>query len=296
MTDGGTAPVAIQGDRGCNSEAAARRAFGEAVEILTCRTLQDVFEELAAGHAAFAVVPVENSTAGSVVDTYDLLWEHSPAVVGEVVLRVRHALMALPGVRLEEVRRVVSHPQALAQCRRFLRALGAEAVPAWDTAGSARWIAERGERDAAALAPPLAAAIHGLEVLADGVEDAPGNATRFLVLARADGAGGGAGAWGGAGAAGGAKTTVGFVTEHRPGALYEALGSFARHGLNLTKIESRPDPAHPWHFRFFADVAGDAQKSPLREALAELRAACREVRVFGSYAAWPEDQGPAATT
>lgn len=355
--------VAFQGDRGCNSEAAARRFFGDRIVPLPRRTLRDVFDALAeAGDDAdvVAVVPVENSSAGSIVDTFDLLWERDGRVLGEVYLPVRHALMALPGVPIDAIRRVVSHPKALAQCRNFLARLGVEAVPEWDTAGSARLVAERGWTDTAALAPPSAAPVHGLSILADAAEDAHVNTTRFLVVAgrRGELPGGGAargvtdgaesGAASGAveatasGSAGAAasgagsrvangaatgeasgaasgeasgaasgvagapapasstpgasaldsgaqpavyKTTLAFVTRHEPGALHRALGAFASRNLNMTKIESRPVPERPWHFRFFVDVETGVGDAPMASALDELRRTCEVVRVFGTYRA-----------
>lgn len=322
--------IAYQGDRGCNSEAAARLLFGDGPAFVPRRTLRDAFDALGAPAAAdapgtagppaaadAAVVPVENSTAGSIVDTYDLLWERCVRITGEVYLPVRHALMALPGVPLERLRRVVSHPQALAQCRRFLERLGLEPVPEWDTAGSARLVAERGWTDTGALAPPSAASIHGLSILAEAAEDVRRNTTRFLVIvpdgdverpgaweARARGerwtrgrpaavegplAGGGRPALLAPPALGGPfagdKCTLAFVTRHEPGALYAALGEFARRDLNLTKIESRPDPDRPWHFRFFVDVAAGLDDERMREALAGLRERCEIVRVLGAYRA-----------
>lgn len=288
--------IAYQGDRGCNSEAAARLLFGDGLSFLPRRTLRDAFDALAGGEAPVdadaadaAVVPVENSTAGSIVDTYDLLWERPVRVAGEAYLPIRHALMALPGVPLERLRRVVSHPQALAQCRRFLDRLGLEAVPEWDTAGSARLVAERGWTDTGALAPPAAAGIHGLAILAEAAEDARQNTTRFFIVvpdedrrrwpadgepAPADGP-----------PAAGQKTSLAFVTRHAPGALYAALGEFARRELNLTKIESRPDPDRPWHFRFFVDVAAGLDDDRMREALDGLGRQCEVVRVLGAYRA-----------
>lgn len=266
-------PVAFQGERGAYSELALRRAFGEGAEALPLPDLDDVFEAVESGEADLGLVPVENSYAGSVDQAYDLLRTREVVPVGEVVVPVRHALLALPGVEAADVERVLSHPQALAQCRDAIEDLGAEAVAAYDTAGSARRVAEEGLGSAAAIASPLAGERYGLEVLARDLQSQPGNRTRFLVLdrdpaPRTDAP---------------HRTSLVLVTSHDPGALHEALGPFARQGVNLLKLESRPTEASRWEYRFYLDLAGHHDDPDVAAALEEVRGLVPTLEVLGSY-------------
>lgn len=266
-------PVAFQGERGAYSELAVRRAFGEAVQPLPLPGLADVFAAVEDATADLGVVPVENSYAGSVDRAYELLRERDVVPVGEVVVPVRHALLALPGVEADDVDRVLSHPQALAQCRQAIEGLGAEAVAAHDTAGSARRVAEEGLRTAAAIASPLAGERYSLDVLARDLQSQPGNRTRFLVLdrepaPRTDGP---------------HRTSLVLVTSHDPGALHEALGPFARRGVNLMKLESRPTEASRWEYRFYLDLAGHHEDPDVAKALEEVRGMVPTLEVLGSY-------------
>ncbi len=268
--------VAFQGEPGAYSEEAAVRLFGE-VEAVPCPSLAQAFEAVAAGRADRGVVPVENSQAGSINETYDLLLAHSLVITGELDLRVSHCLVALPGQALGEIRRVYSHPQALAQCEAYLRRLGAEAVPAYDTAGSAKMIREQQLKGCAAVASRRAAEIYRLAVLAEGIETNPSNYTRFLAIGPLPAPPGGR-----------SKTSIVFVVENRPGTLYAALGALATRGINLTKIESRPGRQRPWDYIFYADVEGHAEDAVLREALGDLGRHTTFLRVLGSYPRSPE--------
>lgn len=271
--------VAFQGERGAYSEEAVAALHGE-VEVVPCAALRDVFDAVAAGRAERGVVPVENSQAGSINETYDLLLVHTLFIVGEVDVRIRHCLLALPGETLETIRTVHSHPQALAQCEEFLRAHRLEPVATYDTAGSAKTIAARRLAGAGAVASRRAAQIYGLAVVAEGIETNPFNVTRFLALATSP-----------APRQRECKTSIVFTTNNVPGALYQALGAFASRSINLTKLESRPRRKIPWEYLFYADFEGHAEDPPGATALADLRAVCTFLRVLGSYPRIPYAQG-----
>lgn len=276
--------VSYQGEHGAYSEEAALTIFGEA-ETIPCPTFADAFDALVAGVADFATVPVENSQAGSINDTYDLLLAHREALTirGEFDLHVHHCLLALPEDDPATIRVALSHPQALAQCRGFLRARGLAAVVSGDTAGSARLIREEGIPGRAAVAGRRAAEFYGLRVLVEDIEDNPHNYTKFLVLARADRPAAPP-PFALAPAPGRpTKTALVFAVHNRPGTLYAALGALARGGLNLTKIESRPARERPWEYYFYADVEGDAAEPGCRAALDALAAECTFLAILGSY-------------
>jgi len=264
--------VAFQGEHGDYSEEAARIVYPQAQPI-PHRTFHDVFAAMAAGTVDYTVVPIENSQAGSINETYDLLLEHHERlhITAEYMLRVHHMLLALPGQTLADIRTVYSLPTALAQSDRFLATLDAQIEPAYDTAGSARRIAAEGLRGVAAVAGRGAALAYGLEILAENIETNPDNYTRFLGLAREPAA------------PPRTKTSLIMSTGNTPGALYHALGPFAARGVNMTKLESRPSRARPWEYIFYLDVEGDAQEEPLRSALTALNGLTPMLVVLGSY-------------
>jgi prephenate dehydratase len=272
--------VAIQGEMGSNSHMAAVEMLGnqDGLEIIACTVSAQVLAKVVAGEVDGAVLPIENSLHGSVAEHYDLLLELPVRIDGESLLRIRHNVIAMPGVKLEEVRRVMSHPVALSQCRRFLAAHPEfEVVPYYDTAGSVKNLMQAGLRDTAGIAPGLAAKEYGGEVLVAGVEDHAENYTRFHLLRRE-------GAAGGANIADADKMSIAFAIEHRPGTLVAALERLARAGVNLTKIESRPVPGSPWEYVFYVDVRFDTADKA-EAALAALREHCRMVKVLGRYRA-----------
>jgi len=263
--------VAFQGERGAFSEAAAIAYFGD-VEPAPSHTLADVFDAVESGRAERGMVPVENSQAGSINETYDLLVRRSLHIVGEHNQRVEHCVLALPGQHLEDVRAVYSHPQALAQCEALITRLGWESVPMYDTAGSAKLVATERRSGIAAIASRHAAEIYGLEVLAAGVETNPMNYTRFLALALAP-----------APRSDRAKTSVVFATANIPGALYRALGALATRQINLAKLESRPRRDRPWEYLFYVDFEAHQDSADGRAALQDLTGVTAFLRVLGSY-------------
>ncbi len=264
--------VAIQGEAGSFSHAAALDVLGDDLRLVPCPTFEDLFRAVEGGTAARGVVPIENSLAGSVHQNYDLLGAHTLHVVAETQVRVRHCLIAHPGTPLAAVRRVASHPVALAQCRKFFAAHpDVVPVPAYDTAGSvSELMAGRLPADAA-IASSLAAELYGALVLQENLEDHPENYTRFLVVGREP-----------APRARARKTSLVFSLPNVPGSLHRALGAFASRGLDLTKIESRPIAGRPWEYAFYLDVLGDPD-GEVAAALREISGFARELRVLGAY-------------
>jgi prephenate dehydratase len=269
--------VAIQGERGSYSEEAAAQFYGD-IEVVPCRWFSDAFEAIVAARAACGVIPIENSQAGSINDTYDLLLKHDLPIVGEVDLPVRHCLLAMPGVALPAIKRVYSHPQALAQCEEFIARIGAEKVATQDTAGSARLLRENGWRDAAAIASARAGELYALQTLAEGIQTNANNRTRFVVLephpAAASAAPKDADRY---------KTSIVFVTPNVPASLYKCLGVLATRGINLVKIESRPYRPKPWDYVFYVDFDGHIAEAQIHEAMEELRTRAEFLKILGSY-------------
>jgi prephenate dehydratase len=270
----GSNRIAFQGELGAYSEEALLLAYPDA-RPLPEREFRDVARAVLEGRADLGLLPIENSLVGSIATNFDLIAESGLAVVGEVVSAVRHCLLGVPGAATGAVRRVLSHPVALAQCERFLgRLAGVEVVAFYDTAGAAAEVARRADPAVAAVAGRLAAQRYGLAVLAEGIEDEPHNQTRFLFVARARAAPP-------AGVA--AKTTLRLKLPHRPGTLARALAAFAEAGLNLTKLESRPDRSTPWEYLFYLDVEGREADPAMARALAALAAQGAVVNVLGDY-------------
>ena len=273
--------VAIQGEMGSNSHMAARAMLGEVVEIVPCTVSGEVLARVVGGEVDGAVIPIENSLHGSVAEHYDLLLEQPVRIVRESLLRIRHNLIAMPGVKLEEVRRVISHPVALSQCRRFLaNHSGLEPVAFYDTAGSVKHVMMEGLRDVAGIAPELAAKEYGGSVLITGIEDHSENYTRFHLVVTEDEAGKESLSHG----VRPNKMSMAFAIEHRPGTLVAALERLASAGVDLTKIESRPVPGSPWEYVFYVDVRFERVEMA-DVALKALRGHCRMVKELGRYAA-----------
>lgn len=284
MSDAGGYAAAYQGAPGAFSEDAARALVGSDAALLPCWKFEDVFEAVESGRAAHGVLPIENTLAGSVQASYDLLAERGLAIVGETVRRIRHALLAPSGSRVEDLRQVLSHPVALAQCEGFFRRHSAiEAMPVYDTAGAVERVVREGLRHQGAIASPRAATVYGADILEEGLEDHPENYTRFLLVTTAARAGGIAGGSEDATGGAGYKTSLVFRVANRPGALAECLGHFASRGIDLAKIESRPLRGRPFEYVFYLDLIGSAGEPRVVEALAGLRGSTLMLRVLGSY-------------
>jgi prephenate dehydratase len=272
--------IAYQGEPGAFSEAAARRIDPDA-QLVACRSFEEVFDGVEAGSVTHGVLPFENSIGGSIHRNYDLLLAHDLPLVAEVELPVVHHLLALPGATLAGLRRVYSHPQGLAQCERFLRTLAnVDIIATYDTAGSAKMVADAGLTDAAAIASARAGEVFGLASLAASVQDYDDNITRFLVIGRtpvknivAD------------------KTSIVFSLPNEPGSLFKALSVFALRGIDLTKLESRPIPGRPWEYLFYVDLAVARDEVACTRALAHLGEFAPMLRTLGTYASWKTHEG-----
>ena len=264
--------MAFQGEYGAYSEEAAYAFFHEPITTQPCTTIKDVFRAAEDSVVRFGVVPVENSLEGTINQTHDLLLQSTLQIGGEVKIKINHCLLALPGVKLSDINKVYSHPQALAQCGGFLEAMHISAEPAYDTAGSAKMISKRKLRAAAAIASERAAALYGLDILQRNIEDDPENYTRFLVVGTNDAA-----------PTGKDKTSIVFGTMHNPGSLHKALNELAIRGINLTKIESRPIKGTPWEYHFFVDFEGHRNDKPCSEALQALTNSTTFLKMLGSY-------------
>jgi prephenate dehydratase len=270
--------VAYQGEPGAYSERAVLALFPDA-QPMPCETIRLSFSRVTSGEADFGVVPVENSQAGSVNESYELLQRSSLVrITGEIVIRVDHALLAPAGARLEGIRRAYSHWQALAQCEEFLTAHRIDPVPVHDTAGGARQVAERGDLEEAAIASVEAGTRLGLTVLAEHIQTHPDNFTKFAVIGTRD-----------AGLGTPNKTSLVMAGDDRPGSLFRSLQPFADRGVNLTKLESRPRRGAPFEYVFYIDLDGSLEEPHVSEALDEVRQHTSMLKILGSY---PASKGP----
>jgi prephenate dehydratase len=262
--------LAYQGEPGAYSEAAALQFGGPQTETLPCKSFDEVFEAVVKKKATHGVVPLENSIGGTIHRNYDLLLEHDLTVTAEVELDVVHCLQALPGTTLAAVKTVYSHPQALAQCERYLKDLGVAVEAVYDTAGGAKLVAEQKMTGAAALASRRAAEVFGLEVLQEAVQDYEFNITRFAII-------------GGVPPKDANKTTIVFALRSTPGSLFKALSVFALRDINLTKLESRPIRGAPWEYLFYVEVEANREDLTFGRALTHLAEFAKWTRVLGTY-------------
>jgi chorismate mutase/prephenate dehydratase len=279
--------VAYQGVEGSYSHLTAQRRYAgtpEGVLLEGFETFRGAAEAVRGGSADRALLPIENTTAGSINEVYDLLAEGGLTITAEVVSRIEHCLLGLPGSRIEDLRTVLSHPQGLLQCQDFLRAAPwIKPQVEFDTAGSARKVRERADPTVAAIASEHAAKVFGLEVLRRGIQSQEGNYTRFVELAHdpirfpPETP---------------AKTSLLLAVPHTPGALAEVLGVLSRRGVNLAKLESRPIPESPFKYRFYLDLDGNAGRDPVRGALAEVEPLTTEMRMLGTYPAAGAEPSP----
>ena len=263
--------IAFQGEEGAYSEQAVFNYFGS-VETQPCESFEAVFEAVVSGACGSALIPIENSLAGSIHQNYDLLLRHDLHIVGEYLLRVRHCLISLPGVQIADIQRAISHPQALGQCAGYLRSHHIKPETVYDTAGSVRMLKESGARDTAAIASRRAAELYGMQILEEGIEDNPENYTRFLAIQREP-----------VEPTGESKTSIVFTLKNQPGALFKALSVFALRDIDLTKIESRPLAGRPWEYLFYIDFIGATHEIHAGKALDHLGEYASLLRVLGSY-------------
>ena len=267
--------IAYQGIAGANSELAVLQFRADA-EPVGYHSFADAFKATLKGECDYACLAVENSLAGSINQTYDLLTDSELHVVGEQIVRVHHCLLAKPGTTLKDIKRVYSHPQALAQCEAFLTKHGYEAVTDFDTAGAAKLLAENGGEGRAAIATKRAADMYDLEILAENIEDMDFNYTRFFILGHDEVPK----------AEGKHKTSLVMATRHKPGSLVACLQELS--GINLTKLESRPRRDKPWSYLFYVDVDGHIEDDKLASALTGLMRKAAFVKFLGSYPAAPQ--------
>ncbi|MFC1946229.1 prephenate dehydratase [Chloroflexota bacterium] len=264
--------VVFQGEPGAYAEEAAFRFFDESIVTRPVESLEETFQLVETGEVPYAVVPVENSLEGIVSRVYDMLLDTGLAVCGEVQLRIVHCLISTGEAGLDTIRRVYSHPQALAQSRTFLRQLNAEMIPTYNTAASVKMVKEQAGRESAAVASMRAAQLYDMKTVASGIEDNPNNFTRFFVMASKD-----------MPPSGDDKTSIIFTTRDKPGSLMAALEEFSSRRINLTKLESRPTRQKPWEYNFYVDLQGHREDEAVKAALAGLDKCAIFVKVLGSY-------------
>ena len=268
-----TLKVAFQGETGAYSEQAARAFFNTNIEVSPQPTFKKMFEALHNDEVDYVVAPIENSLAGSVHENYDLLLEYKLPIIGEIVLHISHHLMVYPGVKKDDIRRVISHPQALGQCRHYLDNWENLIIePGYDTAGCAKMVREKKLLDTAAIASKQAAGDYNLDIIASAIQSNQKNYTRFLILAKEQGQ-----------SLPGGKTSIVFATKDIPGALFKSLAVFALREINLFKIESRPLHGSPFNYHFYLDFEGNATEEAQANALNHLQEITAFLQVLGSY-------------
>ena len=264
--------IAFQGEHGAYSEQAIRKLLRESPVTIPCRSFQEMLNLVQDEKADYAILPVENSLAGTVIPAYDALIESELFVHAEVMLRIEHCLMAPKGRALEDIRFVISHHQALAQCSEHIEEEGMEAKEYYDTAGAARDLAASEMPFTAAIASELAAKTYGLDILRRNFEDLDRNTTRFFLMGRES-----------MPCIGKCKTSIIFTTEHKPGALFSVLGELSDRNLNLTKIESRPFKREMWHYIFFVDFERTVADKQVKEGIKAISDRCSYFKFVGSY-------------
>lgn len=265
--------VCYQGAEGAYSEMAMKEYFGKDVRSFHVDTFKDAFDALEDGSADYAILPIENSTAGIVSEVYDLLTEYESYIVGEQIIEIRHCLMGLPGAKLEDITTVFSHPQSLMQSSRFLTEHSdIRQISMKNNAFAARKVAEDGDRTQAAIASRLAAQIYGLDIIVDGVNQADSNSTRFIIVTNRK-----------VYLKGAKKISLCLEIAHEAGALYHLMSHFIYNNLNMTKIESRPIEDRNWEYRFFIDFEGNLEDSAVKNALRGLREEARMMKILGNY-------------
>ena len=264
--------VVHQGVEGAYSHAAAIQYFGEKAEIYHVARFEDAMKEVQLGNADYAVMPIENSSAGAVIDMYDLLTRYDNYIVAETFLPVNHALLGVPGAKLSDVKTVFSHPQALMQCSAFLNDNGLKQISVENTAVAAKRVVEEGDKSQAAIASEIAGKLYGLELLKPFIQNNQGNTTRFVILANRKVYQKDAG-----------KISLCFELPHTSGSLYNMLGNFIFNHVNMMMIESRPIPGKNWEYRFFVDIEGNLQDAGVKNALRGIGAETQNFKILGNY-------------
>lgn len=264
--------VVHQGVEGAYSHAAAIQYFGEKAEIYHVARFEDAMKEVQLGNADYAVMPIENSSAGAVIDMYDLLTRYDNYIVAETFLPVNHALLGVPGAKLSDVKTVFSHPQALMQCSAFLNDNGLKQISVENTAVAAKRVVEEGDKSQAAIASEIAGKLYGLELLKPFIQNNQGNTTRFVILANRKVYQKDAG-----------KISLCFELPHTSGSLYNMLGNFIFNHVNMMMIESRPIPEKNWEYRFFVDIEGNLQDAGVKNALRGIGAEAQNFKILGNY-------------
>lgn len=264
--------VVHQGVEGAYSHAAAIQYFGRNAEIYHVARFEDAMKEVQLGNADYAVMPIENSSAGAVIDMYDLLTRYDNYIVAETFLPVNHALLGVPGAKLSDVKTVFSHPQALMQCSAFLNDNGLKQISVENTAVAAKRVVEEGDKSQAAIASEIAGKLYGLELLKPFIQNNQGNTTRFVILANRKVYQKDAG-----------KISLCFELPHTSGSLYNMLGNFIFNHVNMMMIESRPIPGKNWEYRFFVDIEGNLQDAGVKNALRGIGAEAQNFKILGNY-------------
>ena len=264
--------VVHQGVEGAYSHAAAIQYFGRNAEIYHVARFEDAMKVVQLGNADYAVMPIENSSAGAVIDMYDLLTRYDNYIVAETFLPVNHALLGVPGAKLSDVKTVFSHPQALMQCSAFLNDNGLKQISVENTAVAAKRVVEEGDKSQAAIASEIAGKLYGLELLKPFIQNNQGNTTRFVILANRKVYQKDAG-----------KISLCFELPHTSGSLYNMLGNFIFNHVNMMMIESRPIPGKNWEYRFFVDIEGNLQDAGVKNALRGIGAEAQNFKILGNY-------------
>lgn len=266
------AKVVFQGAEGAYSYAAMNEYFGDEVDSFHVDSFREAMDVLEEGRADFAVLPIENSTAGIVSEIYDLLTEYDNYIVGEQIIQIEHCLMAIKGTKMEDIERVYSHPQSLMQTANYLRGKNWQQISMQNNAFAAKYVKETGLTNQAAIASETAAKIYGLEILEKGVNDLKGNSTRFIIVSNQK-----------VFRENAEKISICFELNHTSGSLYHMLSHFIYNGLNMTKIESRPIEDRNWEYRFFIDFEGNLKDSAVKNALRGIREEARNLKILGNY-------------
>ena len=266
------AKVVFQGAEGAYSYAAMNEYFGEEVDSFHVDSFRDAMDALEEGRADFAVLPIENSTAGIVSEIYDLMTEYENYIVGEQIIKIEHCLMAVPGAKIEDVERVYSHPQSLMQSSNYLNKKNWQQIGMQNNAFAAKYVKDSAQYNQAAIASEAAAKIYGLEILEKGVNNLKGNSTRFIIVTNQKVFRSDAG-----------KISICFELNHQSGSLYHMLSHFIYNGLNMTKIESRPLEDRNWEYRFFIDFEGNLKDGAVKNALRGIREEARNLKILGNY-------------